>query len=1068
MGIADFFRPKHRHSDVKVRTEAVRALTHDDTAILLQVAKTDHDIGVRRIAISKIEKADVLAELAQNETERSLREYLEERANELFVSKACGEDNDAATTALNGIVKLGDQRALVEVVVRAAIPAIRKRAFGELRDPRALAELAKREAPQEMRTAAVARIDDGDVLRALAIDTSTKEVGLAAVEKLDDVDRLENVAQKAKHKAVRQKARKIVTEIQEAEKASKVSTVPDDVKRRRAERSQLLREIEGVVDTFDFAKHADTVSRAEAAWAQLGTGEDDERFAKAVKRFWKRKEVHDSQARSADELRAQAKEAERQRAEAEKARAAAAAAVAPVEPVVEDPEVVAKRAAEEAERHAAREARRLEDEARRAAQAEERARKDKEAAERSVAIEASLTALISDMEALAEKKDTKGPEGGDPASAARGAGGARGIDKALDQASRAFESIGKILGPKRDELAERYRAARGKLVTKQAEAREAEDWERWSNVPKAEALIATAKEMQTEEPSPELGNRLKGLQALWKEVGALPTRRSKELWELFKAECDKVYDLVKGVRAIEAEKFAEVAAGKEQLISEAEALAESTDWAATAARLKELQAAWKDSGHLPRKQGDELWKRFRAACDKFFERRKPLLDAQFDEQARNLQAKQALIARAQSVANAASAESGWGKAIGQIKDLQAEWKEIGFVPRRDADAVYKAFRAACDAVFQKRDSARDSEANAHRAEIDAVSTEIDAIMAGGDDLVNRAIAVRAKAKELGAHTPKVEAMLRHLIANHADAIANTELDPTQLRSKREKLIGRAEELLPKQAEAVDTGAADIAARLKQAMSKNAFGSLRFSGRDPVEVVTELRAEWAEGGPILDDTDKAQAERFESTLKRVLDAAGVPERASSGDRTDRGERDAADRDGRRKRRDRNSAQQNLTLDGGTTAGSAAEGRRGVIDDASGPAAALAAVVATPASIPAPSNTTVVPDAASSAVAEIAGPEESTATGLPVVMSAHDAVTRPSHLPPEVPIGMTTLPEPPRRASSTSLPPMEEVDGGWDDEDPSAAPASTSEKTETPSSQEMASDGGVVGDGLDDVD
>ena len=133
-----------------------------------------------------------------------------------------------------GIIKLGDQHALVEVAVNAALPAIRKRAFGELRDPRALAELAKGDGAQDLRLAAVGRIDDGDVLRALAIDTTQKEVGLAAVEKLDDTDRLENVAQKAKNKAVRQRARKIVTEMAEAEQAKKPG-LPDDVKRRRAE-----------------------------------------------------------------------------------------------------------------------------------------------------------------------------------------------------------------------------------------------------------------------------------------------------------------------------------------------------------------------------------------------------------------------------------------------------------------------------------------------------------------------------------------------------------------------------------------------------------------------------------------------------------------------------------------------------------------------------------------------------------------------------------------------------------------------------------------------------------------
>src|SRR6185436_202426 len=119
-----------------------------------------------------------------------------------------------------------------------------------------------------------------------------------------------------------------------------------------------------------------------------------------------------------------------------------------------------------------------------------------------------------------------------------------------------------------------------------------------------EALIDTAKQMLEAPAAPDLGNRLRALQALWKEVGPMPQRRSKELWDQFKATCDQVYDKVRGVRAAEHEKFAE-----------AEAVADSTEWIATADKLKALQQQWKQSGHLPRKQGDELWKRFRAACD---------------------------------------------------------------------------------------------------------------------------------------------------------------------------------------------------------------------------------------------------------------------------------------------------------------------------------------------------------------------------------------------------------------------------------------------------------------------
>ena len=1037
MGIADFFRPKHRHSDARVRTEAVKAMGTDDAATLIQIARTDRDIGVRRLALSKIADAAVLSELASAETERSLRAYASERAAELWTQAACSEDADAAGSALTGMIKLGDQHALIEVVVRAQSPAIRKRAFGELRDPRALAELAKRDAPQDIRTAAIARIDDGDVLRAIAIDTTMKEIGLAAVEKLDDVDRLENVAQKAKNKAVRQKARKIVTEIQEAERAKKQPVVPDEVKRRRAEKAQLVREVEAVVDSFDFAKATEIVKSAEAQWAQLAADDGDDKFTKLVERFWKRREIHEQTARSADELRAVEREVQAERAAKPRVEERKVEEPEEKDDYVRDLPKAAddpKRAAREAEAKARREERerqRVEEEARKAAQAAERAAKQKEDAERGAAIAASLAAMCADMEQLSEQshKDTKA------------------IDRLLSQAAKSFEQIGKVPAAERDAIAERYRVARGKLVSKAGELREAEDWQRWTNVPKAEALIQTAKEMLEGETTPDLGNRLRQLQALWKEVGPMPQRRSKELWEQFKALCDQVYDKVKGVRAVEQEKFVEVAKVKEALIAEAEALAASTDWAATAEKLKALQQQWKQSGHLPRKQGDELWKRFRAACDRFFERRKPLLDARHDEEMRNLAQKQALIAKAQAIAAKAPDDGGWGKAIAGIKDLQREWKEIGFVPRREADAVYKAFRAACDSLFAKRDAARDAEANAHHAEIDALRAEIEAAKSSGD--VPRAIAARAKASELGALGDEVVEMIRHLVTSHADAVKGTELDPSQLRARREKLIARAEELLPKQAPAPAEGG-DIAAQLKQAMQKNAFGDLRFSGRDPVEVVDELRASWREVGPVFDDDDRAQAARFEKIVDQVLAAAGASERPER-------PRD----DGRRRRRDRGERSAPM----------------------SNAPLAPAEVEAVPVDVP---PMTVVPDANASAVAAItaatATPDEVTATAS-VPVATHDAITQPAALPPELPLGIeplppdvraTPLPEPPVRAKGDSLAPpatpgsadasrssIDDVDEGWDlgDEDPTAA---------APSSTEMAGDGAVEGDALDQVD
>jgi len=987
MGIADLFRPKHRHSDVRVRTEAVKALTHDDATILVQVARTDRDIGVRRLAIGKIEEATVLADIAAAESERSLRDFAGERAALLWQSSACSDDEHEANEALSGIMKLGEQHALVEVAVNAALPAVRKRAFGELRDPRALAELAKGDAPQDIRLAAVGRIDDGDVLRAIAIDTTIKEVGLAAVDKLDDADRLENVAQKAKNKAVRQRARKIVQEIAEAERV-KTPGVPDEVKRRRAEKAQLIREVEGLADSFDFDKAGAAIKTAEAAWQKLAPGDEgDERFAKATERFRRRKQIYDEQARTADELRAIEREAQREKEalrekearEKEAQRAAADAKIA--DDIATKPEPVVDEA-----RRAVREAKNAEREA-----------KKQEDAERATAIATSLDAMCDDMEKLATGDSKDG----------------RAIDRLLQQAQKAFEQLGKVTSDKRDALADRYAAARGKLVVRASELREAQDWQRFANVPKAEALIQTAKEMLEAEPTPDLGNRLRQLQALWKEVGPMPRRRSKELWEQFKAICDQIYDKVKHFRTGESERFAEVAKLKEALIVEAESLADSTDWAATAQALKALQARWKESGHLPRKQGDEMWKRFRAACDRFFERRKPQLDAQHAQEAENLAAKQALIARAQQLADSAPGEGGWGKAIAESKELQRQWKEIGYVARRDADAVYKAFRAACDALFAKRDQARDSEADAHREEIEVVKGDIAEVLAGGEggeDVVTRALAVRAKARELdnAELSKRVEQMTRHVIEAHADAVKGTELDPAALRAKREKLIGRLEELLPKQAPSVQAGAApaDIAQQLKQAMRSNAFGDLRFSGRDPVEVVDEVRVQWREAGPVFDD-DREQQTRFDELARRVLDAASVGE---DREREDRGG------DRKRRRRERRPAEPPRT--------------------------------------------------------------EVTAAPIPAV----DQVTRPAKFeplpPPPMPVEVKEALRP--RPSTTSMPPMDEVDEGWDlgDDDPTqtsdeAQAAAQADEImprplpdQPPTASEMAGDAATGGDGIDE--
>jgi hypothetical protein len=867
MGIADFFRPKYRHSDVKVRLEAVRALTSEDSDILANIARTDREATVRRVAIEKLDEADVLAAIAKEESDRALRDLAGTRAAALWVSRAC-QDGDDAEAALDGLLDLGDQRALADVAARAARPAVRSAALARIDDPRALAELAKHTQHPALRTHALERITDPDVLAAIALDTTNKELGIAAVDRFEEEDLLEKVAQKAKHKGVRQRARRKLDELADDRRAA-APQVSDAVRRRRAEQAQLLRELETFHDVHEWEKSMAAVSRIEAEWARLAGADEpavEERFQKAVARYHSRRNA-------AIELA----EAHRHELE-EKRRASGEHTVAPAPAVKSEPA-----RPEPAKPEPARPDRTETPTADLTAQR-------KEADERAKAIAASLDALLGEMQTMLESKD------------------GRAIDRLLGQAAKAFEQVTRVFGDQRRALEERYREARSGLVIRVQELREAEDWQRWANVPRAEALIKEALAMLEAEEPPELP-RLKDLQARWKSVGAIPRNKSQELWEKFKATCDQVFEKIRAGRAVAAEKAAAAAAVKEQLIAQAEALAESTDWDATAEAFKELQRRWKESGNVPRKQGDALWKRFRAACDRFFERRKPHLEAHLEEQQRNLEEKTALCVRAEAVVAAAPPEAGWGAAIAEIRDLQRRWKDIGHVPRKDADAIYRRFRAACDGLFAKRDAARDAEADVRRAELDAVRAGL-AEIPGAADAPARVIALRTTLKELAGRdvrpdpelVAEIDKVVQAVVAENPAGFAGTELDVEAMRARRDKLVGKAEELLPKQSPTVEANLPpeQIVARLKDAIASRALGDFRGAGRDPFEAVDELRTAWAEIGPVVGEAAEQLAVRFAEVCEQVIAAAKAEGRRDERE-PPREERPRRERRERRERR-----------------------------------------------------------------------------------------------------------------------------------------------------------------------
>ncbi|HEY7954231.1 MAG TPA: DUF349 domain-containing protein [Polyangia bacterium] len=689
MGFFDLFRPKWKHSRVEVRLEAVRQLGADEAALLAQVARQDQDVRVRRVALKKIDDPRLLGELAERDPDESLRKDAGEKAAELLLSTALSDGDEAASLA--ALERLPSQKAIAEAAKRAAIEAVRRAALARLDDEKAIAEVARRAEDPHLRRQAVERLSDPALLREIAIVDSAKEVGLAALEKIDDAPALETILKKTRSKTVRAAAKERL----EALRAKEAPKGPGGLTeaKRRSRQALLCRTVEEAAasDDWDHAQAAIEASRTQ--WIELGIAPGDEpfqkRFDRAIVRFNLRREEH------AQKLKAQARaEAQRARAVAEETERRETTKEEDAARAEEDrklAEVAAEARKVEEERRQAERARRAEEKAHREAEkAAENERRDREAAENLRRFEE----VSARLESLAATDDLKAAE------------------SALKRAQEVVQSGGPLPREAQAEAKARYQKAREKLVVRLTELKDAEDWKRWANVPRLEALCgkmdalvlaASAEGADLKAAAAEL----KTLQGEWKKVGAAPKAKSEALWKRFKAAGDQVYEKIKGQHQHSDEERAANLSRKEALCARVEELAKAPDaemrWKETAETIKLLQEEWKGIGPVvTREQADAAWKRFREACDQFFDRRKAHFAVLDEERGANLKKLDELCARVEQLAAIPDAEINWKDTAERIKAAQAEWKAAGPAPKEQSEAVWKRFREACDRFFDRR------------------------------------------------------------------------------------------------------------------------------------------------------------------------------------------------------------------------------------------------------------------------------------------------------------------------------------------------------------------------------
>ena len=235
--------------------------------------------------------------------------------------------------------------------------------------------------------------------------------------------------------------------------------------------------------------------------------------------------------------------------------------------------------------------------------------------------------------------------------------------------------------------------------------RELRDLDFKKNLEAKTAYCEQAEALAEEEDVVESFKELQKLHELWKDLGPVAKEFRESIWERFRAATsviNKRYQAhFEGLKAQQVENLAAKAALCEQVEAIAEKeISSSTEWNALSKEIEDIQAKWRGIGFATRKENQKIYERFRAACDKFFERKRASFTEFKDSMNANLEKKMAIIAEAESLKDSTD----W-KATGErLIELQKQWKEIGAVPRKKSEQIWKRFRAACDAFFTARDN----------------------------------------------------------------------------------------------------------------------------------------------------------------------------------------------------------------------------------------------------------------------------------------------------------------------------------------------------------------------------
>lgn len=300
----------------------------------------------------------------------------------------------------------------------------------------------------------------------------------------------------------------------------------------------------------------------------------------------------------------------------------------------------------------------------------------------------------------------------------------------LQELHQQYREIGPVAKELREQIWARFKAAstvinkRHQQHFEELRAKEEENLTRKTAL--CEKVEAIAKEENKNATDWENHTKqIIDIQTEWKTIGFAPQKMNVKIFDRFRAACDDFFGRKAEFFKTLKEKFTENTKKKKEMVEQAKALMDSTDWKATSDKLIKLQKEWKTIGMVPKKVGDQLWAEFVAACNKFFEARNAATAGTRNEEQQNLDRKKEIIAKLKELLDSTA-----DNVQATLQQLIDEYGKIGHVPFKEKDKLFKEYHKVVDALYKQLNI------SASKQRLDNFKSSIKSMAKQGEDMLD--------------------------------------------------------------------------------------------------------------------------------------------------------------------------------------------------------------------------------------------------------------------------------------------------------------------------------------------